>query len=207
VVAALRAGCDLLLYPPDVAAAVNAIRHAAAVDPAFANRCAEALDRYDRAIAMVTATPNTALQRDLSTHSATGIADRLLERGLVRGAPPLLRGGLQFTVVDDDLGGWYAPGPSDLVIRALAREQIFEQYGGQRVVLAFAEPRAAKGRAGFGAESLARLAALAGEAALVVLFAHPRLVAEIPGDVPVLVAWHRQRLMQEAVARWIAARR
>jgi hypothetical protein len=39
-----------------------------------------------------------------------------------------------------------------------------------------------------------------------VLFGHPRLIAEIPGQAPVLVAWHRQRLMQEAVARWLAAR-
>ena len=38
---------------------------------------------------------------------------------------------------------------------------------------------------------------------LVVLFGHPRLVEAIPGSAPVLVAWHRQRLMQEAVVRWL----
>jgi hypothetical protein len=43
-------------------------------------------------------------------------------------------------------------------------------------------------------------------AALTVLFTHPRLLAEVPGEGPVLHAWHRQRLMQEAVARWLAAR-
>ncbi len=206
IVATLRAGCDLLLYPPDVAGAVNAIRHAAAVDPAFANRCAEALERYDRALLVATTHPNPALQRDLTTHLATGLADRLLERGLVRGESPVLKGGVELTVVDDDLGGWYAPGPSDLVVRALARERIFERQGGQRVVLAFAEPRAAKGRPGFGVESRARLEALTLRAALVVLFAHPRLALEIPGECPILVAWHRQPLMQDAVARWIAAR-
>ncbi|HEV2291048.1 MAG TPA: hypothetical protein VGR60_04360, partial [Gemmatimonadales bacterium] len=71
-------------------------------------------------------------------------------------------------------------------------------------VLAFAEPRASKGRAGFGPESLARLAHVAPTAALVILFGHPRLAAEIPGPAPVLVAWHRQRLMQDAAARWLA---
>jgi hypothetical protein len=43
-------------------------------------------------------------------------------------------------------------------------------------------------------------------AALVVLFGHPRLVKEIPGSVPVLVAWHRQPLMQHAVAEWLLER-
>jgi hypothetical protein len=41
------------------------------------------------------------------------------------------------------------------------------------------------------------------DASLVVLFGHARLVEQIPGDAPVLVAWHRQRLMQEAVGRWL----
>jgi hypothetical protein len=74
------------------------------------------------------------------------------------------------------------------------------------VVLVFAEPRAWKGRAGLGEQTLATLAREASDAALVVLFGHPRLAAEIPGTAPVLVAWHRQRLMQDAVARWLSAR-
>jgi hypothetical protein len=41
---------------------------------------------------------------------------------------------------------------------------------------------------------------------LIVLFGHPRLLREIPSDAPVLLAWHRQRLMQEAVGRWIGRR-
>jgi hypothetical protein len=70
-----------------------------------------------------------------------------------------------------------------------------------------AEPRASKGRAGFSAENRARLANLAPKADLVVLFGHPRLCKEIPGDRPLLVAWHRQQLMQYAVARWLLERR
>ena len=109
-------------------------------------------------------------------------------------------------VVDDDQGGWYAPGPSDLVERSLGQHKIFERHGGSLVVLAFAEPRAAKGRAGFSLESRKRFAELAPGAALVVLFGHPRLASEIPGSSPLLCAWHRQPLMQEAVARWLATR-
>jgi hypothetical protein len=77
--------------------------------------------------------------------------------------------------------------------------------GGSKVVLAFAEPRASKGRAGFGPASLAALRAH-GDADAVIVFGHPRLAAEVPGDAPVLLAWHRQRLMQDAVARWLVER-
>jgi hypothetical protein len=78
--------------------------------------------------------------------------------------------------------------------------------GGSRVLLAFAEPRASKGRVGFSLANRARLEAEGAGAELIVVFGHPRLAADLPPGVPVLVAWHRQRLMQEAVARWLAAR-
>jgi beta-glucosidase len=205
-VAALRAGCDLLLYPPDAGATVAAIRRASAIEPAIADRCAQSLERYERALAAATLEPNPARQPEAGVLSGASIADRLLARGLIRGVAPALTGGVALVVVDDDQGGWYAPGPNDLVGRTLAKEGRFEHHGGRRVVLAFAEPRAAKGRAGFGSESRARLESLVPEAALVVLFGHPRLSEEIPGDCPVLIAWHRQPLMQEAVARWISQR-
>jgi hypothetical protein len=92
------------------------------------------------------------------------------------------------------------------VRRELARLKVHDRFGGARVVLAFAEPRAAKGRAGFGPAAREQLAAMVPGARLVVLFAHPRLAAEIPGDCPILLAWHRQPLMQAAVARWLAGR-
>jgi hypothetical protein len=58
-----------------------------------------------------------------------------------------------------------------------------------------------------GARSLERLARLVPDASLVILFAHPRLVAQVSGDVPVLCAWHGQALMQRAAARWVLAKR
>jgi hypothetical protein len=73
-------------------------------------------------------------------------------------------------------------------------------------VLAFAEPRAWKGRSGFGAASRDALANAVPGADLIVLFGHPRLLQELPTDAPVLLAWHRQRLMQEAVGRWLVRR-
>jgi beta-glucosidase-like glycosyl hydrolase len=203
VLAALQAGCDLLLYPSDLATVVTALGRAAMDDPGTATRLQQALGRYERALAAVAVGPSDAVPPDLSGHTADGIADRLLSRGFLRGVAPELEGGVRLEVVDDDQGGWYAPGPSDLVRRSLGRHRIYERHGGSLVVLAFAEPRAAKGRAGFGPESRKRLGELVPGAALVVLFGHPRLATEIPGQCPVLCAWHRQPLMQEAVSRWL----
>ena len=119
-----------------------------------------------------------------------------------RGSP----GPLDLVVVDDDVGGPYPPSPSDYTAKALGPELAGRYTGGSRVVLVFAEPRAWKGRAGFGDASREALASYASDADLIVLFGHPRLVEQLPSDAPVLLAWHRQRLMQEAVARWLRAR-
>ena len=201
--AALAAGCDILLYPGDLEGTLAALGQAVESGRLPEQRVGQALARYERALGQVAQAANPSRVPALASHA---VAARLLDAGLCRGSAPDLSGGFELVVVDDDLGGWYAPGPSDYVVRWLAGRGIFERHGGHRVVLAFAEPRAAKGRAGFGPDSLDRLGELCGGAALVVLFAHPRLVAQIPGDCPVLVAWHRQRLMQEAVASWLAER-
>lgn len=201
-VASLAAGCDVLLYPGDLPGTLSAINTAMNSGVLPQRQVAASIERYERALASVSpAAPTPALSL-----SANEVAERLLARGLSRGPAADLKGGIKLTVVDDDIGGWYAPGPSDIVLRTLAKLGVYEQHNGQRIVLAFAEPRAAKGRAGFGPESLARLSAVVPGAALTVLFAHPRLLDQVPPGGPVLLAWHRQPLMQEAVARWIAAR-
>jgi hypothetical protein len=125
---------------------------------------------------------------------------------MARGDPPRLVAPLDLLVVDDDIGGPYPPSPSDYTARALGQDLAGRYTGGSRIVLVFAEPRAWKGRAGFGEASREALASYAAGADLIVLFGHPRLVGQLPTDAPVLLAWHRQRLMQEAVARWLSAR-
>lgn len=201
--ASLAAGCDILLYPGDLAGTLKALEQAVAEGRLPASRVNESLARYDRALGRATGAPKPTRAPALAP---LAVAARLLESGFHRGTEPDLSGGIELAVVDDDVGGWYAPGPSDYVVRWLASHGVHEQHGANLVVLAFAEPRAAKGRAGFGPESLAQLQRLTGRASLVVLFAHPRLVEQIPGSCPVLVGWHRQRLMQEAVAAWLASR-
>jgi beta-glucosidase-like glycosyl hydrolase len=201
--ASMAAGCDVLLYPGDLAGTLSGLTRAISEGRLAEARVSQALERYQRALQLVRP-PGGEPAGDAPL--AKDVAHRLLAAGLHRGPAPEFGGGIELTVVDDDLGGWYAPGPGDYVVRWLAAHGIHERHGGQRVVLAFAEPRAAKGRAGFGEESLRRLEHLAQDAALIVLFGHPRLMTQLPGSCPVLLAWHRQQLMQEAVAKWLADR-
>ena len=199
VVEAIAAGVDILLYPHDMVAVVAALDAAASTGRLPAARVGDALARYGLALTQVSRPAGPAAP---APEAARSMADRLLAHGITGAALAPLRAPIELVVVDDDLGGPYPPGPSDWVERALTGEGLTGR-GGSCVGLVFAEPRAWKGRAGLGAASLARLEELR-EADLIVLFGHPRLAAELPAGVPVLVAWHRQRLMQEAVARWVS---
>ncbi|HEX2451877.1 MAG TPA: glycoside hydrolase family 3 N-terminal domain-containing protein [Gemmatimonadales bacterium] len=203
VVEAVRAGVDLLLYPSNPKAVREALDRAIADGSLPRARVGDALRRYVHALEL-TRRPFVASPRG-PYESAAHVADALLDRGLLRGAVRQLRTPLQVTVIDDDLGGSYAPSPSSYVAAELETRGL-AGLGGSKLLLAFAEPRAWKGRSGFSAASRAALAREAPDARLVVLFGHPRLVAEIPEGPPVLLAWHRQKLMQDAVARWVAAR-
>lgn len=203
-VEAVCAGVDLLLYPNDPRRVKEALDQSLDSGGLPRERFAEALARYDRALAVATG-PTAPVERG-PFDSADALADALLGQGMIRGAPPKLEAPVDLLVVDDDLGGPYPPGPSDWTLQALGDELVGRYAGGSRVVLAFVEPRAWKGRSGFSASSLGMLADRAADADLVVLFGHPRLLPQLPGDAPVLLAWHRQRLMQEAVARWLRGR-
>jgi len=203
-VEAVRAGVDLLLYPNDARRVRDALEQALASGTLAAARVAEAMRRYESALAAGTR-PTPPVTRG-PFESADALADALLEQGMLCGAEPRLQGPLDLMVVDDDLDGPYPPGPSDWTHQVLGPERVGRYAGGSRVVLAFAEPRAWKGRSGFGPSSRDALANAVSDADLVVLFGHPRLLPELPTDGPVLLAWHRQRLMQEAVGRWLRRR-
>jgi beta-glucosidase len=203
-VEAVQSGVDLLLYPKDPRRVRDALADALVSGALPGERIAEALHRYQRALAA--ATRSTPPVRRGPFDSAGGLADALLRQGMVRGDPPRLTGPIDLVVVDDDVGGPYPPSPTDHTAKSLGPELASRYTGGSRVVLVFAEPRAWKGRAGFGDASREALASYASDADLIVLFGHPRLVEQLPSDAPVLLAWHRQRLMQEAVARWLRER-
>jgi beta-glucosidase-like glycosyl hydrolase len=201
---ALRAGVDLLLYPDQPAVVADGLAAGAARDGGLARRIEESLARYQAALEAVALEPRP--DRVPPSGGAMATSDWLLSGPLLRDTQPPLRAPIELVIVDDDLGTPWPVSPTTWVAEALAARGIALGSGGSRVVLAFAEPRASKGRSGFGPASLARLSEAVPGAALTVLFTHPRLLAELPGEGPVLHAWHRQRLMQEAVARWLAAR-
>ncbi|MEO6066823.1 MAG: glycoside hydrolase family 3 N-terminal domain-containing protein [Gemmatimonadota bacterium] len=223
--AAIAAGCDLLCYPTDLEATVAALVAAEQLT-VEGPRIRESLERYAHAVREVHARIHSEVS-DLYT--ADGVADALLAAGLRRGEVKGPIGMIEVEVVDDDLGGKWPASPNSHLTDALRAAKALERMDADtdasadaaplnithphphphpafRLLAAFAEPRASKGRAGFSAENRARLANLAPKADLVVLFGHPRLLKELPGDRPVLIAWHRQKLMQDAVARWLRAR-
>ena len=202
-VEALGAGVDLLLYPDDPAAVSAALAEAARSGRLPGERLIEAQRRDERALAQAARPP--AVHPSGPYETTDELADALLDRGLLRGAVRRLSRPIELVLVDDDVGGPYPPSPADYLGSWLAERGLLGP-GGSRIVLAFAEPRGWKGRAGFGSDARALLAREAPTAQLVVLFAHPRLAGEVPGAAPILLGWHRQRVMQEAVARWIAAR-
>ena len=203
-VEAIRAGVDLLLYPKDPRRVRDSLASAVESGALPLLRIEEAMRRYERALAA--ATRSTPPVRRGPYDSVDSLADAMLRQGMVRGDAPRLTGPIDLVVVDDDVGGPYPPGPTDYTARLLGPELVDRYGGGSRVVLVFAEPRAWKGRAGLGEVSREALASGASDADLIVLFGHPRLAEQISSDAPVLLAWHRQRLMQQAVGRWIGER-
>jgi len=209
-VAAVTAGCDMLLYPTDWAGVVQSL------EQVRSDRAEQALARYEKTVGRwggPGAWPRglaTLDEVELAEHQrfADGLADRAVH--LVRGAAPQLGKTLAVTIVDDDVGGPYSIPPRDVFHATLKSAGVLltpgRRRGVSRVVLVYAEPRSWKGRSDLGPASLARLERLVPGASLVILFAHPRLAAQVPGDVPVLCAWHGQALMQRAAARWVVAK-
>lgn len=204
-VAAIAAGCDMLLYPTDWAGVVRALRRVGQ------ERVEEALGRYEKALGAAHPGATPRGQQSPLDESARSVhqrfADELADRALhlLRGELPSLGKSVSVTIVDDDVGGPYTIPPRDVFIRELMGRGItvprYPEPGTRHIVLVYAEPRSWKGRGDLGARSLAQLERLVPDAALVMLFAHPRLGAQIPGDAPVLCAWHGQALMQRAAAR------
>ena len=207
-VAAVNAGCDMLLYPTDWAGVMKAL------EGVPAERASEAVGRYETTIGAWGLGPGAGPPLDaaqIAEHQkfADGLADRAVH--LVRGDRPQLGKTLAVTIVDDDVGGPYTIPPRN-VFQAVLRERGVRVTSPQaprpkpQIVLVYAEPRSWKGRGDLGPQSLAKLERLVPGASLVILCAHPRLAAQVPGDVPVLCAWHGQALMQRAAARWVLAR-
>lgn len=204
-VRAAIAGCDALLYPQDLDAVVTALDRALDDDLSEA-RVRDANDRLD-ALVRRAGPPGGVWGRDLDRRWANELAVRTLT--LVRGVLRHDRT-LDLITIDDDIGGPFDPPSRAPFVNALrdAGLDVHEvEHPGERhaMIAVYADIRAWKAGAGLSASAFDRLqmAVSAQPDALVVLFGHPRIAADMPGT-NVLAAWGGEAVMQRAAAQRLA---
>jgi beta-glucosidase-like glycosyl hydrolase len=203
-VRALQAGCDLLLYPHDVAGVVAATERGAA-SGALATRCLDASLARRLAAAERASAPSRLADLELGRHRERARALARAAVRLVRGEPRAAPRAVDLEIVDDDAGGPYPVPPRSAFAEELAARGARVAPGGDKVVLLFADVKGWKGRATLSGASRRSLAAALIAPATVILFGHPRLLAEIPGQGPVWCAWSGDVAMQRAAAERLLA--
>ncbi len=215
VVEAVRAGCDALLYPnsvDDTCAALVRGLDSGDLDEARVAQAVERVEAAAEAIAQPSDAPRAPVRE-----SALRLAVSSLR--MVTGSVPRLKPGdtVCIHVVDDDVApparaaapgstpperGIFGQGLEARGIRVLAGDAL---DGPRELIAVFSEVRAWKGRAGLAPESLRAVADLLGRRpdAPLILFAHPRLAAQLPGAANVACAWCGDPLMQDAAAAYL----
>lgn len=221
-VRALRAGCDLLLYPRDLAQSARTVRQAAESDPGLGERVLEALERSEAGLDRFAGAPaGREDTMDGTPASEAREAGRLSEACVVsRGDPPgvLLDPSEPLEVVEVDAGaavgagedsdGSAAPEPtlSAAVISQL-RElgwtvRAEEGRADQRLVLAESVPRAWRGGTGPDEDLRRRIRTeTEGERSYLLFFGHVRHLASL--GVAGACGWWPEPGLAEAAARWL----
>jgi len=212
VVRALRAGCDALLYLTDLAGSEVAVRKAIDDKRLDAESIQHSIERRRRWARWAALSKDT----NRSSRDESGWALQLAEQVVhsLNGRLPPLPQPWNLVIVDDDVGGPYpAPSRDPLIssLRAGGVDLVVNGEGGDgtppqsTVIALFGDIRAWKGRPGYsaGAKEAVRTAlANAGSSErLIVAFSHPRLVAELEVDAPMLCAWGGEAVMQRAASR------
>jgi len=203
---AVRAGCDLVLYPSDVGATIDALS-SALVDERVATRVVEAISRIDAAHARSRpgASPQPSIDevgfaRRTIVDATSGLA------GWCRSATTSIE-----AVSDDPDVGPPAgrEGPLGEILRrelAQAGWSMTDRPEGpseQCIVVLAATPKGWKGHGGPSPEVVAKTRSIlrAAERGVVVLLGHARWLETL--DVPGLCAWSTETVMERAVGRWI----
>ncbi len=210
-VAALAAGCDVLLSPSDPALVVQAIANAVADGRLDAEQLAASRSRRDWWATWGRWLPDLRGPTLDDRTWAKQVSDRVLR--VVRGRVPWLPPTCEVVVVDDDPAS-AAPSRWTFIkaLEALGRtvnvvSGATEAGEGVLVIAVFADVLAGKGHAELTPQSrlTVRLAVQAARTmrrdSLVVLFGHPRLAEELPDAAHLLCAWAGDKGMQEAAAR------
>jgi beta-glucosidase len=216
-VRALRAGCDLLLYPSDLPQTVRTVRQAVEQDAELRETVAAALARSDRELERFPpgeAGEGEAAQAELSVEARAG--ELALECIALRGEDPGTRldrdRPVDLHVLSDDEGAAEAGGFGEIFAGELtergwgvrrASGDADAGGGGQHLVLLEATPRAWKGRASLSETSVERVrgALAAGDASYLLLFGHPRILDQL--EAGGACAWSSEGVMERAAARWL----
>jgi len=203
----ISAGCDVLLYPPDMTAAEAAL--SAALGTSLEESAVrDAIGRIE-AVAAGPRPTGAGIDHKTEPGWALSVAQRTIH--VARGSVDVPRE-FDLLTVDDDLGGPYPPPSREPFVHAL-RDAGFDPrkvdtIDGRRaaVVAVYADVRAWKGRPGLSAAARTAIEAAVARRAdtVVMLFAHARLADGAPGR-NVVVAWGGETVMQSAAARWLAS--
>lgn len=214
-VTAVRAGCDVVLYPKSPRATVSALEAALRSRRLREDRVGESVAYVER-LAGTVAVTGEALTTLPSYERALDLAARSVR--VVRGAFPDWPHGarVRLHVIDDDRVGasaspFAAPGQAGADRAALRRallqravEIIARDATGAAhdLIAVYSDVKAWKDRGGLAPKTVDAIQALIKRApeATVVLFAHPRLVEQLPHAAHVICAWSGEPLMQEAAA-------
>jgi beta-glucosidase-like glycosyl hydrolase len=200
---AVAAGCDVLLYPKDADAVIDALDAAVRDGRLPRERVRDALRRTAAAAERVSGESADAVARDEDRRWALDVGVRSLR--VCRGEPRLPAGPVRLVEIEDDAGGPYPPYPRTALPAALRQAGVELSDDGTPVIALYSDIRAWKGRPGISAAARDRVREVTGTSpdATVLLFSHPRLAAEVPTARHLLAAWGGEGIMQEAVAAWL----
>jgi len=217
-VEAVRAGCDVILYPSDVARTIELLQAAVREERAFEGLAAEAIRRGREGLARF---PGDGRRTPAGSPGAlaaaleTIVASRFDPAGWDPAAstvvvplsddpevgPPAGRDG----PLGDVLAGALAQAGWSVAVAPPAAEEPLGAVRQTLVVLA-ATPRGWKGRAGVSpavAATVRRLV-LESERGMVVVLGHLRWLEAL--DVPGICAWSTETIMERAAGEWIRRR-
>ena len=216
-VLALRGGCDVLLAPGDLTASLDALERALDDGTLEPERVRQSVRR--RLKWAQWASPPNDWRRPSGADTAWGalLADRVLK--LLHGPLPALGSVTEVAVVNDDVdvpGSDAVPGNATTVlVEALrvgghdARPATVPTVasGGPLIVALFSDYLPFKARTTLLESSIAAVHALIDQAAalqrgvVLVALGDPRFATQLGLEVPTIMAWSGDRVMQQAAAR------
>jgi beta-glucosidase-like glycosyl hydrolase len=211
-VAAVNAGCDILLAPMDIIGTARALELAAQRRQISAERVRDVLERRDQWAHWARVSPGREATLD-DVMWARQAADQSIY--VIRGAPSRIGSGVEIVEVDDDADGpWrtknraaFAATMRTLEVDAPIVTEPTTNTKVPVIIAAYADVVAWKGHDGFGDDSRAivartlDVAAYQKRDATIVLFGHPRHAAAFPSAKNIICAWGGEEPMQAAAAR------